>query len=59
MTVCQTEIWFILCQILGANGAYKNSDKLYLIKKALIKSTLSYDSRSIDLFQENIPENAY
>lgn len=59
MTVCQTEIWFILCQILGANGPYKNSDKLYLIKKALIKSTLSYNSRSIDLFQENIPENAY
>lgn len=55
MTVCQTEIWFILCQILGANGPYKNSDTLYFTKKALIKSTLSYDSRSIDLFQENIP----
>lgn len=59
MTVCQTEIWFILCQILGANGPYKNSDTLYFTKKALIKSTLSYNSRSIDLFQENIPENAY
>lgn len=59
MTVWQTEIWFILCQIIEANRPYKNSDTLYFTKKASIKSTLSYDSRSIDLFQENIPENAY
>lgn len=41
MTVCQPEIWFILCQISEVNNLYHSRLAGYFTKKARIKSAPS------------------
>lgn len=41
MTVCQPEIWFILCQISEVNNLSHRGLRRYFTKKARIESTPS------------------